>query len=358
MAYVGFDLDETLGRFSVAHFATLFLQPKTVLYESAVSGHYGSDYIREPIPFSENLDTNCERAFQLFVDCLVQKEQEEPPLGLIRPSMIDFIYRLYELKQVGAVKSVVIYSNNGNPALLKLAAKMLESLAGAPGLFCNYIHWYHPSRFLEITYGRPGNANKTMDVLLKAFRTESCGSHDNIDEYDVYFFDDSVPPHRDLVHSLGDRYFQLKPYLYDADPKGIVECFKQAFEGAGLASDQEYFRYIAPILEPPRNYAQIVNLLELDASKLKVLKSKPNDTYLRTAFNSAFPKRVSKANFTRSLTALRKFETKLNQGMLLSNQEKANYEKAKNRITNFERQNPNHVGGKKSRKTKKHKRHT
>jgi hypothetical protein len=360
MAYVGFDLDETLGRFSVASYAGLFLQPKTAIYESIWSSRYGSDYVAQPIPFSERLKAKCEAAFELFVDCLVEKERAEPALGLIRPSMVDFIHRLYELKQVGAVKSVLIYSNNGNPALLKLAAKILEKLAGAPGLFCNFIHWYHPSRIDEIWYGKPGSATKSLKVLVKAFHNTSCSSSDeDIHQKDIYFFDDSIPPHKDLLRSLGYRYFQVEPYRFDADPNVILECFKKACEGAGLIDDQEYLKYIGPIIGYSNNFASLIKTMEKDFAKLKLKKIIPNDTNLRLEFNSIFPRRVSKANFTRSLTSMRKLENKLNQGMLLSNQEKANYKKAKNLITNYERENPNQMGGKKKfRKTMRRRRHT
>jgi hypothetical protein len=360
MAYVGFDLDETLGRFSVAHFAGVFLQPKTAIYESAISGNYGTQKIPPPIPYSEQLEKKCDYAFQLFVDCLVEKERQTPALGLVRPSMIDFIHRLYELKEVGAVKNVLIYSNNGNPALLKLAAKMLEKLAGAPGLFCDFIHWFHPLRSAEITYGRPGNARKSLAVLLKGLNNSSCNPEAlPIDKDDVYFFDDSIPPHYDLLNSLGDRYIQLKPYNFDANPNVILECFQQAFETAGLVDDEEYFRYVAPVMGSTKNYAEILQTMHNDIATFKLKKSIPNDTKLRIQFNTMFPRRVAKTNFTRSLAAFRKLENKLNKGMILSNQEQTNYEKAKSTISNFERVNPNQLGGKKKyRKTKRRRRHT
>lgn len=359
MAYVGFDLDETLGRFSVAHFAGLFLQPRQAIYESIFSGLYGSQRISEPIPYSQQLEAKLKIAFQTFADCLVEKELAVPALGLIRPSMIDFIHRLYELKQAGLVKSVLIYSNNGNPALLLLAAKMLESLAAAPGLFCDFIHWYHPLRANEVQYGRPGTATKTIHTLLKALTRPTCNpTNEIIHPENVYFFDDAVPIHYGISRFLGDRYFQIKPYKFDADPSIIVECFKKAMESSGLDKDEEYFQYIQPALGPVSNYGKLLQLVENDAITYQRKMNKPNDTQLKTQFNTVFPKRVAKANFTRSLTALRKLENKLNAGMNLSNQERVNYEKAKTIITNFETQNPEQAGGKKKfRKTKKHRKH-
>ena len=168
MAYIGFDLDETLGRFNTPYFYTIFLQPHTVLYRGEWSGVYDRHkYVQEPIPLSPGLENKLNKAFTIFAECLASKE---PALGLLRPSMIEIARRLYELKQEGLVKAVVIYSNNGNLALLHLAAKMIEILANAPGLFCNYIHWYHPSRSMEIEKKTAGVGYKTLAVLKEAFK--------------------------------------------------------------------------------------------------------------------------------------------------------------------------------------------
>jgi hypothetical protein len=360
MAYVGFDLDETLGRFSVPSYASFFLQPKSGVYESIFSGIYGSNRVPEAIPLSAGLKARLDNAFDLFVNCLVEKEDAQPALGLIRPSMIPFIRRLYELKQVGAVKAVIIYSNNGNPALLHLAAKMLEKLANAPGLFCDYIHWFHPLRANEITFGRPGMASKSIQTLLKALNTSTCnptGEQISVDK--VYFFDDSTPPHYNISQFLGDRYFHLKPYNYDADPNVILECFKNVMEASGLTTDQEYYEYVAPILGgSDSSYAKVLQMVQSDLISLKRKMIIPNDTQLKQRFNQTFPKRTLKSNFTKALATLRKYEKKQNEGISLTDQDQANYNQAKTIVTNFESENPNLSGGKRHKKTKKQRRKT
>lgn len=344
MAYIGFDLDETLGRFGAAHYASLFLRPTEGIYQSSYSGLYGSPKILEP-PLSHNLRLKINKGFGLLVDCLVEKEKESPPLGLIRPVMIPIVRKLYELKQRGDVKAVVIYSNNGNLALLHLAAEMLEKLADAPGLFCNFIHWYHPSREREVAYGRPGEAMKTLAVLLKGFRAESClPKNEMIDWKKVYFFDDLSPPHPILKNNLQERYFQIAPYRYDADPALVLECFKRAFEGAELSTDPEYFTYMEAVLGSNASYEKILNLMEGDKKLYRVRRNdKPNNAPLKNAFNKTFS---NKKEFSKALATLRKLERKMNEGLNLTQNEKNLYNKSQQIINSME-------GGKRLRKTRK-----
>ena len=327
MAYVGFDLDETLGRFSAAHYASLFLRPTEAIFESAYSGFYGSVKIPEP-PMSDNLRTKLKKGFDLFVDCLVEKEKESPPLGLIRPVMIPIVKKLYELKQRGEVKAVVIYSNNGNLALLHLAAQMLEKLADAPGLFSNFIHWYHPTREREVSYRRPGEAIKTLDTLVKAF-----GETTEIKDK-LYFFDDLSPPHPILKKALQERYFQIAPYRYDADPAIVLECFKTAFEAAGLDTDPEYYTYMKSVLGADASYEKILKLMEGDRKIYRVRRNnKPNNISLKNAFNKTFS---NKKEFSKALATVRRLERKMNEGLNLTQNEKNLYNKSQQILTVME----------------------
>ena len=75
MAYVGFDLDETLGRFSVPDGHLYFLMPE-VLYTTQFLPY---------APFhqpSDELKTKLTAAFNSFAVCLANKE---PALGMLRP---------------------------------------------------------------------------------------------------------------------------------------------------------------------------------------------------------------------------------------------------------------------------------
>jgi hypothetical protein len=347
MASIGFDLDETLGKFSVSEYHTYFLQPHNALYRCQWSGKYGTHRVSEPA-LSEALVSKLNTAFDLFVDCLAEKEKEG--LGLIRPGIVEIAKRLYELKQTGQVKSVVIYSNNGNLSALHLAGKLIERLANAPGLFCNYLHWYHPSRQSEIVYGRPGSARKTMQVLLEAFQTGACSTNE-IDLDQVYFFDDTLHP--DIADSIGNRYFQNPAYGYDADPAVLNECFLRAFEASGLGEDPEYFTYMAPVLQGNKSLDAIMNLIKADGKRFQRKTIKPNNTNFRTRFHETFPPPPIRHNvFIKALQTTRRFEGKLNVGAVLTPEQQTALNTARELISRYESENPT-AGGKRNRKTKK-----
>jgi hypothetical protein len=355
MAYIGFDLDETLGRFSVAQYHTLFLQPQDVLYRSQWSGLYNQrTYVKEPIPLSPALEAKLERAFTIFSDCLVEKELQQPPVGLLRPSMIEIAKRLHELKREGLVKAVVVYSNNGNLALLHLAGKMIERLAKAPGLFCNYIHWYHPLRTGEITKSNPGVGYKTLSVLLQAFQGGSCEVTGEIPIKDVYFFDDADPPHWNLQQSLRNRYFQIAPYKYDAEYKGLNECLKKAMEETNLLEDEEYRQYLTPVLRNNNTMADVMNIINDDEASYRRKIMKPDDSRLLQIVFTIFPKPLSRNNFAKSLLTMRRLEKKQNEGSNLSADEQQLLRSSRNMITAYEAQHPNVSGGKRrNRQTRK-----
>lgn len=365
MAYVGFDLDETLGRFSTAHYHTLFLQPHIVVYEGVWSGLYGSRLIPPPIPLSPTLKSLLDNAFSRFVSCVASKEAQDPPLGLIRPSMVDLIQRLKALKDEGEVKAVVIYSNNGNLSLLHLAGQVLETLTNAPGLFCNYIHWYHPFREREVRYGAPGNATKSLAILKKAFQTGLCTPAE-IPHDKIYFFDDLDPPHYDLYSELEERYIQLEPYKFDAPFEPLDECFVTVLRESGLLESQEYFEYIAPIIGNNKSLQGILNVINQDKLAFRRKMIKPNNTRLTARTLQMFPKRTSRANFMKALQTVRKLEEKQNQGSVLNETQQQILSTAQGIVTAYESEHPNSGGSfvgpkhptiRKNRKTKKHRKH-
>lgn len=356
MAYIGFDLDETLGRFSIAEFNTYFLQPHNSVYRTQLSGKYGTTkrFVAEPA-LSEQLLAKLNHAFDLFIECLAEKEQEG--LGLLRPGIVEIAKRLYELKQTTPpqVKSVVIYSNNGNLVHLHLAGKLIERLANAPGLFCNYVHWYHPSRSNEVTLGKPGMARKTYQVLVEAFQGGSC-PHEEIDPEHVYFFDDVI--HDDIQDVIGDRYIQNPPYKVDADPAMVNECFQRAFEQAGLESDPEYSAYITPFTGEKNTFQDIMKIIQSYQQSIVRKTAKPNNTNFKRQFNQTFPSPpVSRNVFQKSLQTMRKLEQKQNTGKSLSANEQRLLNQSKNMISRYETQNPSTGGSRRgSRKTKRQRR--
>lgn len=261
MAFVGFDLDETLGRFSTPDGHLYFLMPGA-LYSGQY--RYGGPF-HQP---SSDLQTKLKAAFQTFAECLAAKE---PELGMLRPGILEILGKLAKLKEEGRIKGIVVYSNNGNIACLLLATTMIEHLLGKPGLFCNHIDWWSHIRDGKNWKGRPGQATKSARVLREAFVDPRCGdiqSFEDVPLEKLYFFDDLDPPHEDLVGRLGnDRYFKVNPYKRDADMAPIDECFDSALKSQGLDNDEEYLTYIHPILRAirpvlPNEYASIAKYLK------------------------------------------------------------------------------------------------
>ena len=249
MAYIGFDLDETLGDFHLLNVYTYFLQPQQSLYEGQWSGRYGSVKV-EPPPLSSTLQKKLQNATHHFLDCIVAKQP-----NLCNPEMIELF------QQIPRETNVLIYSNNGNLALLHLAAKMISKLADLPpDFFQAFIHWYHPLRKNEVNIGDPGAGSKTTAVLQKAFP-----DHPPIPL--LFFFDDLLHP--DLHRTLGERYFKVIPYKNKADTTELTKCFRKALSSEDLDTDPEYFEYIAPLLQGKSDFGSILKFIEKEQKRVE-----------------------------------------------------------------------------------------
>jgi len=240
MAYIGFDLDETLGSFSPLHIHVLFLTPE-IVYQNLLPG-------KEPFAITGELRRKLQDGFSRFAACLASKDSE---LGILRKGILKIMRRLAEARANGHVKALSIYSNNGNLGLLLLASSMIENSIGTPGLFCNHVHWYNPIRKYEITPGRPGNADKTPGVLRGTFLHSKCNITNitNVPMKQLYFFDDRSHPIIE-IHIPDNHYFRVRPYVNEVtDLAPLNECLDSALRTSGLAEDGNYLSYIKPILE-------------------------------------------------------------------------------------------------------------
>jgi hypothetical protein len=235
MAVVAFDLDETLGRFGNLDAFLFFIFPKA-LYDGQLAGS-------EPFVPSEALESKIRIFLETFAECLLKKE---PGLGMLRPGILDILKVFVDAKNRGDVKAAAIYSNNGNIGLLLLAKTIIETALNAPGFFCDLVCWYDPRRKSEIVKGKPGHAAKTYAMLKKIFMSPKCAVG-SVNPEDVYFFDDLRHP--DLFSEIGpENYFQVVPYKKDPAVEEIFDCFLSTKTTTELFEDEEYYRYITPIL--------------------------------------------------------------------------------------------------------------
>jgi hypothetical protein len=296
MAYIGFDLDETLGRFAVVYYHVTYLSPLKSYYES-------SEILNKlPPESSEELKQQMESALNLFVKKIAEKEAAGG-LGFLRPSILPIAQRLWQLQQEGKVKGVVIYSNNGNLGLLHFAARLIETIAKTPGLFCDFIHWYHPIRrykredeeenVLEIDESRPGSGKKTVRTLYNIFMmSPSCKKNApaSFEEFknNLYFFDDT--DHPDISSKIGKRYFQNPIYRYDVpDYEFINNAFIESFSESGLSENNEYETYVQPILGTPGTLANILSAIQQDQASHMKRDYREDNTGFVGRFFSMFP---------------------------------------------------------------------
>ena len=273
MAYcVGFDLDETIGYFSTVDTCLYFLDPYSVLnYRARLDKN----------PPSEELSAKLATAFDTFVVNLLDYE---PKIEILRPGILDICKRLMMFKDQGKIRSVIVYSNNGNLISLKLATKMIEKVLDRQGeLFCNHVDWYAPQRLTpinnavydelrpstpwlqkggpEVYTWQPGKAIKTIRVLKESFNQGTCLPGE-VDNDKILFFDDLVHPN--IKKAIGaDNYFNVNPYKRGQSLEAILECFMSAVTSAGLIDDEEYFKYIdTPALASPKNIADVQEFIQ------------------------------------------------------------------------------------------------
>ena len=359
MAFVGFDLDETIGRFETLSGAyTKFLHPEKAFFQGAGSGLYGSQEVQRPVPFTPELEALCDKAIEIFVDTLCEYEKTRN-LGLLRPSIIPIAQRLSKLKQSGQVKHVVIYSNNGNLMALEVAAKMVEKIAGIPKLFDLLIHRYHPIRQYTLEQSA-GGFFKTIPTL---FIANSSLSKEPITfgEFakNLYFFDDQN--HILLSNYLENRYIQNPLYTYTADSHLVLQAFEKAFTESGLSENAYYYQFIdTPRLLSFPNKERVLYTARNQKQYNKLDLEKPNNTAFMNKFNQLFPDvqpqapPVAKNLFRNAMQNFRNLEGRLNKGEQLSAEDLATLEKSKKIIAAYETQNPEQQGGKR-KKTRKRK---
>lgn len=236
MAFVGFDLDETLGHFSSVKGYMFFAFPQSV--------YSGQKQGLEPFVPSDALKRKMNDFFIAFAHCLAE---HEPEVGILRQGIIPIMKHLADAKREGFVNEIAIYSNTANIGNLFLASYMIEYLLGEKGIFCDHVYWYDPRRVDEISKGRASGSDKTIDTLKKIFEGEKCGNFKDIQNENVYFFDDLV--HENIFNAIGkDNYFNVNPFENQADAGQVKECFITAGDSVGIFEDKEYQSYIQPIL--------------------------------------------------------------------------------------------------------------
>ena len=199
-----FDLDATLADLSsVYYFLAVLTQKKP---KKNVSKR--ADFLVEP------LDPMMPKAYDYFVQRIVQEESTETPLGILRPGSLEVMGALYRLKKEQKVQGVLLYSNNSHPESLYFIRDLIHVYY--PRLISDCIHWLHPRRQADrIAYSTShGSISKRWATLKDIMVHGPTKATPWVESTDVHFFDDLL--HSDLKLALGKNYHHITPYEFKA----------------------------------------------------------------------------------------------------------------------------------------------
>lgn len=232
MAFVAFDLDNTLGYFEVVGPLAYFMSPDYLMNPE--------ESVKNPLTLSKRLMAKLQNVRRDFVTKLLQRP--DVLHAVLRPNLDALIRPLLKEKI-----TVIIYSNTGNTFSTHLAKDLIERKYKAPGLIKLIADVFHPLRAPETTgaAGADGflNPDKTFPVLERLLQAAS-HRHAPIHPAQIAFVDDRTPMHPIVeARKRGLTYIQPTPYAPRLTRKvrqEILQIALEAMEKAGLLSDGEY----------------------------------------------------------------------------------------------------------------------
>jgi len=232
MAYVAFDLDNTLGYFEVVGPIAFFISP---------------EFLKNPeesptnsLTISKRLSLKLEHVRANFAAELLKRPHVLH--AVLRPNLDSLIKPLLKKKT-----TVIIYSNTGNTFSTHLAKDLIERKYKSPGLIKLIADVFHPLRKPE-TSGLRGadgflNPDKTFPVL-NTLLAAAAKRLTPIHPEDMLFVDDRTPMHPiSEATRLGLTY--IKPTAYaprvtKTVRQEILQIALGVIDKAGLLADEEY----------------------------------------------------------------------------------------------------------------------
>jgi hypothetical protein len=217
MAYIVFDLDETLAELYPTFYFVASLKPDV------------------PHTLPDEFKSELDRAYKSFLQRVLAEEQLDAPLGILRPGILKVFETIQTLKSNGQVNGVVIYSNNGHLESLEFIRDIIHQHLNTTSLILECIHWGHDMRQEE--RGRiQGAASKTWKVLSSILKGPIIGAPPDLSPNSVYFFDDQSHP--DLKTYLKDNYIKVPSYTFKASVNTLARLFTEAFDSANVNKKQ------------------------------------------------------------------------------------------------------------------------
>lgn len=267
MTYFIFDMDETLGELYSVYYFISSLRIKDILMEYPEitrDWNFGN-------AMTDRTTNALKRAYIYFIKGILEMELTDTPLGVLRPGILYVMYQLNELKKVGKIKGVIIYSNNSHLQSLEFIRDIINEYLGTTNLIKDLIHWDHPLRQNE-TDPTISKNTKTWQVLKNILIYGETKAHVNIKPKSVYFFDDLIHP--DLKSALDVNYYKVPVYSYKAPFNAIKDIYVKSINKSNI-DISEYYTYIKNVLRPSSNtythskkseLEKIIQILKINAS--------------------------------------------------------------------------------------------
>lgn len=238
MAYIAFDLDNTLGFFELTN-PLAFLWSPEFLENPEQSAH------NIPLELTLSLKKKLKAARSRFIDHLLSYPEFFDII--IRPN-IDIIFsQIIIAKHSNRIKAVIIYSNTGVTYSMELAKEMIEKKYKSPDLINLMADHWHPLRVAdrpryipEGRYIQPEKTIKTLKILFHKVTGEQAATPTN----KIMFMDDRTPKHKlQEQEAEGLTYIVPKPFYPEIRLYHKRAIFFLAFESlqhAGVLSDKTY----------------------------------------------------------------------------------------------------------------------
>jgi hypothetical protein len=237
MAYVAFDLDNTLGFFEYTNPLSFFWSPEMLTNPEQARANPGvaelpPALLRRLAQARENFYTRLRTKHAL----LARK--------LLRTNLSRLLDPLLRLRRRRDLRSVIIYSNTGVTPSLEFAKRLIEDTfylnSGPRGFFDVLADHWHPLRVHDRVAGG-GDLHKTTRVLKDLFH-EATGVRPPSSK--ILFVDDRQPKH-ELAEAEADGLTYLVPTPYyvnlgQRDRLTLVAAAIEAMHDAGLLENKAY----------------------------------------------------------------------------------------------------------------------
>ena len=236
MAYVAFDLDNTLGFFELTN-------PLAFLWSPDFLENPEQSAVNHRLDISSKHNAKLKKARATFANSLLN---DSDLLSLvIRPNIDAIILPL--LKKKKKLKTAIIYSNTGVTYSMELAKYLIEKKFKAPEFISLMADHWHPLRVADrpryVPEGRYVQPEKTIKTLQLLFRT-ALGTKTVPPVNKIMFVDDRDPKHKleaqeedGLTYVVPTAFF---PKFTDYQKRAIMFLALEALDREGLLSDEEY----------------------------------------------------------------------------------------------------------------------